>query len=69
MPQMDGIELLHGLVALRPATQVIVMSGFPDDAPAQWNLTPVVPMLEKTFHPQRLLSLMGRGSSQSAGGG
>jgi DNA-binding NtrC family response regulator len=56
MPRLNGRELLQRLIPLRPAMQVIIMSGFPDEVMAQQSLTPLVPILRKPFKAKRLLS-------------
>src|SRR6266704_1927581 len=45
MPRLNGRELMQQLIPLRPAMQVIMMSGFPDEVMAQESLTPLVPVL------------------------
>src|SRR5215470_16172718 len=47
MPRLNGRELMQRLIPLRPAMQVIMMSGFPDEVMAQQSLTPLVPILRK----------------------
>jgi len=55
MPRLNGRELMQQLIPLRPAMQVIMMSGFPDEVMAQQSLTPLVPVLRKPFKAKRLL--------------
>jgi|SRR5882672_6482345 len=55
MPRLNGRELMQQLIPLRPAMQVIMMSGFPDEVMAQESLTPLVPVLRKPFRARRLL--------------
>jgi DNA-binding NtrC family response regulator len=56
MARVNGRELARRLLPLRPEMQVIMMSGFPDEVMAQQGLTPLVPILQKPFPPERLLS-------------
>jgi len=56
MVPMNGRELVHRLLPLRPEMQVIMMSGFPDEILAQHDRTPSMPILEKPFLPKRLLT-------------
>jgi DNA-binding NtrC family response regulator len=58
MPRMNGRELVQRLVRLRPAMQVIMMSGYPDEVMAQQGLTPSIPVLRKPFRPKRLLRVV-----------
>src|SRR5438552_2252125 len=55
MPRLNGRELMEQLIPFRPAMQVIMMSGFPDEVMAQQSLTPLVPILRKPFNAKRLL--------------
>jgi DNA-binding NtrC family response regulator len=55
MAHVNGRELVRRLLPLRPETQVIMMSGFPDEITAQQGLTPLVPILRKPFALKRLL--------------
>src|SRR5258705_5815304 len=45
MARMNGRELVQRLLPLRPETQVIMMSGYPDEIMAQRGHTPLVPIL------------------------
>jgi DNA-binding NtrC family response regulator len=56
MPRLNGTELVRRLLPLRPETQVIMMSGFPNELMAQQGLTPAVPIVERPFPPERLLN-------------
>jgi two-component system cell cycle sensor histidine kinase/response regulator CckA len=55
MVRMNGRDLAQQLTPLRPAMQVIMISGLPDEIKAQRKLTPEIPILKKPFLPQRLL--------------
>jgi two-component system cell cycle sensor histidine kinase/response regulator CckA len=56
MPGMAGKQLAEQLTAVRPATKVLYMSGYPDDAVAQpGNLGTGTVFLEKPFTRETLL--------------
>lgn len=55
MARVNGPELVRRLVPLRPETQVIMMSGFPDEISLQEGLAPLIPVLRKPFQPKRLM--------------
>jgi len=56
MPQMNGIELVEKLLAERPETKVIFMSGYTDLAIAlSGTLRAGVPFLEKPFTSELLI--------------
>jgi GAF domain-containing protein/ActR/RegA family two-component response regulator len=55
MPQMSGPELARRLLALRPGTKVVYMSGYTDDALGHHGvLDPDIILLQKPFTPETL---------------
>jgi len=56
MPQMNGRELADQFLASRPATKLLFMSGYTDDAIAHHGvLEPGVQLLDKPFGASELL--------------
>jgi len=56
MPQMSGPELARRLLALRPGTKVVYMSGYTDDALGHHGvLDPDIILLQKPFTPETLM--------------
>ncbi|HEX6746777.1 MAG TPA: PAS domain S-box protein [Longimicrobium sp.] len=55
MPGGGGRRLAEAMAALRPATRVLYMSGYPGDAIAEHGLAPEVDLLPKPFSPDGLL--------------
>ncbi len=56
MPQMSGPELARKLLALRPGTKVVYMSGYTDDALGHHGvLDPDIILLPKPFTPEALM--------------
>jgi CheY-like chemotaxis protein len=56
MPQMSGPELARRLLALRPGTKVVYMSGYTDDALGHHGvLAPDIILLQKPFTPETLM--------------
>jgi CheY-like chemotaxis protein len=58
MPQMSGPQLVSRYPKTHPAPKVIYMSGYADDALAQYELDPRVVFLRKPFTPATLLRTM-----------
>jgi two-component system cell cycle sensor histidine kinase/response regulator CckA len=56
MAPMNGRELVQRLLPLRPETQMIMMSGYPDEILTQGELTRMIPILQKPFLPKELLT-------------
>jgi len=56
MGRMNGGELIHRLVPLRPEMQVVIMSGYHDQIMVQHAITPLAPVLQKPFRPKKLLA-------------
>jgi CheY-like chemotaxis protein len=55
MPEMSGRELMRRLAEQRPATRVLYMSGYSDDAVAQHGvLDPGIALIQKPFTPEAL---------------
>jgi two-component system, cell cycle sensor histidine kinase and response regulator CckA len=55
MPEMSGRELMRQLAERRPATRVLYMSGYSDDAVAQHGvLDPGTALIQKPFTPEAL---------------
>ena len=54
MPQMSGRELVAEYLATRPATLVMYMSGYADDALSRYELDPATVFLRKPFTPSIL---------------
>ena len=56
MPQMSGPELARKMLALRPGTKVVYMSGYTDDALGHHGvLDPDIILLPKPFTPEALM--------------
>ena len=56
MPQMSGPELARQILALRPRTRVVYMSGYTDDALGyHGGLDPEIILLPKPFTPESLM--------------
>ena len=56
MPGMNGRVLADEIVALRPATKVLFVSGYPDDALLSAGLSPrTAPFLPKPFAAEALV--------------
>ena len=56
MPQMSGPELARRILALRPTTKIVYMSGYTDDALGQHGvLDPEIILLPKPFTPESLM--------------
>jgi CheY-like chemotaxis protein len=55
MPGIDGLELARRVLALRPSTGVVYMSGAPADVVAAWSLLTGTEFLRKPFGPDVLL--------------
>ena len=56
MPQMSGPELARKILALRPTTKIVYMSGYTDDALGQHGvLDPEIILLPKPFTPESLM--------------
>jgi DNA-binding NtrC family response regulator len=54
MPRTSGPQLVARYLATRPAPLVIYMSGYADDALAQYELDPAAVFLRKPFTPMTL---------------
>lgn len=55
MPQMGGKELAAHLTSQFPATKILYMSGYTDDAVMHGVLKPGTAFLEKPFTPDTLI--------------
>ena len=55
MPEMNGRKLAERVIALRPQTQVLYMSGYPDDDfRAHFSPTTGMAFIQKPFTPNAL---------------
>jgi CheY-like chemotaxis protein len=67
MPQMSGPELARQIVALRPSTKVVYMSGYTDDALGHHGvLDPDIILLPKPFTPESLMQHVRRALDASS---
>lgn len=56
MPEMNGLDLARQVVALRPQTRVLYMSGYPDsDSLVHFGLHPESAFIQKPFTPDALI--------------
>jgi two-component system, cell cycle sensor histidine kinase and response regulator CckA len=50
MPQLSGFDVAREIVAMRPRTRVLYMSGYTDNrVSANWVFEPSTPFLPKPF--------------------
>ena len=55
MPEMTGVELARRVVAERPLTPVLYMSGYADDVLRHEHALPGAAFLQKPFAPETLI--------------
>jgi DNA-binding NarL/FixJ family response regulator len=67
MPGMGGRELAERVLAGRPETAVVLMSGYPDEAPVVDDTNGSAPsFLEKPFSPRQLVQAVGAALEQTS---
>jgi two-component system cell cycle sensor histidine kinase/response regulator CckA len=70
MPEMNGVDLAGRLIARRPATRVLYISGYTDEAVARGGvLEPGTNFLQKPFNSYRLASTVRQVLDRSLGQG
>jgi CheY-like chemotaxis protein len=60
MPRMSGEEVLVGLRSIRPNVQVVVITGYGEDAVREGELSGIVGFLQKPFSPDALRAMLQR---------
>lgn len=65
MPGLDGSRVVEGLLALKPAARILVMSAYPDDPLVVRALAlGAAGLLKKPFSIPDILAFAGRGEAQ-----